>query len=433
MSSRLPLEGVRVLDMTVVWAGPYCATLLADLGAEVIRVESIQVFGPPTRGSSARPPEFVIKNLPPFIGGMPNREGGARPWNRYPLFNAHARNKLSMTVDLLRPEGKEIFNRLVAISDVLVENNPTETMRKLGISYDELKRINPAFIMLRMPAYGNTGPYQNHRSLGIHIEGVIGHSLLRGYTDLDPSANTQVYMADAAAGAGGAFAVACALNHRRRTGEGQLMELSQAENAIPFLGQAFMDYSMNGRSQTTLGNRHPTALQGVYPCNGDDRWIAITIFDDRDWELFREAIGNPDWARESQFATHESRRENHDALDRHISEWTRDRGHREAMSLLQSYGVAAGAVMDQRDAIEDPHLEARAMFEEAFQSDVGTHMYPRAPFKMSESDARIRRGPVTLGQDNEYVYKTLLKLSDDEYDALVEAGHIGDEYAPHVG
>ena len=432
MSNRLPLEGVRVLDMTVVWAGPYCTTLLADLGAEVIRVESIQVFGPPTRGSSARPTQFVIENLPPFIGGMPNREGGARPWNRYPLFNAHARNKLSMTVDLLRPEGKQIFNRMVAISDILVENNPTETMQKLGISYDELKQINPAFIMLRMPAYGNTGPYQNHRSLGIHIEGVIGHSLLRGYTDLDPSANTQVYMADAAAGAGGAFAVACALNHRRRTGEGQLMELSQAENAVPYLGQAFMDYSMNGRSQTTLGNRHPTALQGVYPCKGDDRWIAITIFDDRDWELFREAVGNPDWARESQFTTHESRRENHDALDSHISEWTWDQDHREAMSLLQSYGIAAGAVLDQKDAVEDPHLEARAMFEEAFQSDVGTHMYPRAPFKMSESDVRIRRGPVTLGQDNEYVYKTLLKLSDTEYDALVEAGHIGDEYAEHV-
>ena len=432
MSQHLPLEGVRVLDMTVVWAGPYCTTLLADLGAEVIRVESIQIFGPPTRGSSARPPQFVIENLPPFIGGMPNREGGSRPWNRYPLFNAHARNKLSMTVDLLRPEGKEIFNRMVAISDVLVENNPTETMQKLGISYDELKQINPGFIMLRMPAYGNTGPYQNHRSLGIHIEGVIGHSLLRGYTDLDPSANTQVFMADAAAGVGGAFAVACALNHRRRTGEGQLVELSQAENSVPFLGQAFMDYSMNGRSQATLGNRHPTSLQGVYPCSGEDRWLAITIFDNRDWELFREAIGSPEWTREPQFAIHESRRENHDALDRYISEWTRGLDHREAMSRLQSYGVAAGAVLDQRDAAEDPHLLDRAMFEEAFQSDVGAHKYPRAPFKMSESDVRIRRGPVTLGQDNEYVYKTLLKLSDAEYDALIEAGHIGDEYAPHV-
>ena len=139
----LPLEGVRVMDMTVVWAGPYCTTLLADLGAEVIRIESTQVFGPSTRGTSARPSKEVVERLPSFIGGMPNREPTDRPWNRHPIFNAHARNKLSMTVDLLRPEGKEIFNRLVSISDVLVENNPTETMTKLGIAYDELKEINP--------------------------------------------------------------------------------------------------------------------------------------------------------------------------------------------------------------------------------------------------------------------------------------------------
>ena len=428
----LPLQGVRVMDMTVVWAGPYCTTLLADLGAEVIRVESIQTFGPSTRGISARPSKDVVERLPPFIGGMPDRDPADRAWNRYPLFNAHARNKLSVTVDLLRPEGKEIFNRLVAISDVLVENNPTETMTKLGISYDELREINPEFIMLRMPAYGNAGPYQNHRSLGIHIEGVIGHSLLRGYTDLDPTANTQVYMADAAAGVGGAFAVLCALNHRRQTGEGQLVELSQAENAAPYLGQAFMDYSMNGLSRSTIGNRHPTALQGVYPCSGEDEWVAITIFDDRDWELFCEAIGNPDWTRREELATHESRRENHDLVDDLIGKWTRGHGHREVMGLLQAHGVAAGAVMNQRDAFEDPHLLAREMFEEATQEDVGAHLYPRAPFKMSRSDVRIRRGPVTLGQDNEYVYKTLLKLSNDEYEELVSSGHIGAEYAPHV-
>lgn len=428
----LPLEGVRVMDMTVVWAGPYCTTLLADLGAEVIRIESTQVFGPSTRGTSARPSKEVVERLPSFIGGMPNREPTDRPWNRHPIFNAHARNKLSMTVDLLRPEGKEIFNRLVSISDVLVENNPTETMTKLGIAYDELKEINPNLIMLRMPAYGNEGPYQNHRSLGIHIEGVVGHSLLRGYSDLEPTANTQVYMADAAAGVGGAFAVLCALNHRRQTGEGQLVELSQAENAAPYLGQTFMDYSMNGRNQSRLGNRHPTALQGVYPCRGEDEWVAITIFDDRDWELFCEAAGNPAWAQREKFATHESRREHHDLLNGLIGEWTREYPKREAMSLLQSHGVAAGAVMNQRDAYEDPHLEARAMFEEATQQDVGTHLYPRTPFKMSRSDVRIRRGPVTLGQDNEYVYKTLLKLTDEEYDELVSAGHIGTEYEPHV-
>lgn len=431
-SRDLPLQGVRVLDMTVVWAGPYCTTLLADMGAEVIRVENLQVMGPSTRGPFARPSDFLVKAMPAFVGAMPDRDPGPRPWNRHPLFNAHARNKRSMTLDLLRPEGREIFKRMVAISDVLVENNPTETMGKLGISYPDLREINPGFIMLRMPAYGNDGPYQNHRSLGVHIEGVIGHSLLRGYADMDPSSNTQAFMADAAAGVGGALAVATALSHRQRTGRGQLVELSQAENALPYLGEAFMDFSMNGRSRTATGNRHPTAIQGVYPCSGEDRWLALTIFDERDWELFCRAIGDPDWTSDTRFADHASRRANHDALDDRISGWTRRHTHREAMETLQSHGVAAGAVLDQRDAAEDPQYLERAMFEEASQEDVGTHRYPRAPFKLSRSPVRIERGPVRLGEDNEYVYKTLLKLTDEEYDELEQAGHIGMEYAPHV-
>jgi crotonobetainyl-CoA:carnitine CoA-transferase CaiB-like acyl-CoA transferase len=208
--------------------------------------------------------------------------------------------------------------------------------------------------------------------------------------------------------------------------------LSQAENALPYLGGPFMDYSMNARSASTLGNRHPTAIQGVYPCAGEDRWLALTIFDERDWELFCQAIGNPDWVTDPKFIDHESRRANHDDLDAHISEWTRQQSHRDAMEALQSHGVAAGAVLDQRDASEDPQYRERQMFEEAFQEDVGTFKYPRAPFKMSRSPVKIERGPVRLGEDNEYVYKTLLELSDAEYDELVDSGHIGMDYAPHI-
>jgi crotonobetainyl-CoA:carnitine CoA-transferase CaiB-like acyl-CoA transferase len=193
-----------------------------------------------------------------------------------------------------------------------------------------------------------------------------------------------------------------------------------------------MDYSMNGRSASTLGNRHPTAIQGVYPCAGEDRWLSLTIFDERDWELFCQAMGNPDWVSDPKFIDHESRRANHDDLDAHISDWTRQRTHREAMEALQSHGVAAGAVLDQRDADEDPHYLDRQIFEEASQEDVGTFKYPRAPFKMSRSPVKIERGPVRLGEDNEYVYKTLLQLSDEEYDELVESGHIGMDYAPHI-
>lgn len=425
---KLPLEGFRILDMTVVWAGTYCATLLADLGAEVIRVESTKAFVPLTRGLMARPPESLIKNSMPMLGGMPGRVPGNRPWNRSPTFNAHGRNKLSMTVDLLQPKGLEIFKRLVKTSDVFVENNVSETMDKLGISYDMLKEQNQDIIMLRMPAYGNTGQYKNFRSLGVHMEGTIGHSLLRGYTDMDSSANTQVYVADAAGGAQGAFAVMTALHYRKRTGKGQLIELAQAENALPFLGQFFMDYSMNARSGSTIGNRHPYAIQGCYPCAGEDRWVNITLFDDHDWEAFCKALGNPEWSRDEKFASQISRYNSHDEIDGHISEWTAQSDHYDVMRVLQDAGVAAGAVMDQRDAYNDPHLNERGMFEEATQEDTGTHLYPGAPFKMTEPPLTIRRGPVRLGEDNEYVYKTLLEVSDEEYAELERDGHIGMDY-----
>ena len=163
--SKLPLQGIRVLEFGVVWAGPYCGAFLAGLGAEVIKVESLKVFIPMTRGVIPRPTEDILKDSPPGVA-TPGRVPGQRPWNRMPLFNAHASNKLGMTVDLLQPKGQEALRRLIAVSDVIVENNPTETMEKLGISYEMLREQNPSIIMLRMPAYANEGPYQNHRSFG---------------------------------------------------------------------------------------------------------------------------------------------------------------------------------------------------------------------------------------------------------------------------
>ena len=430
--AELPLTGVRVLDITVVWAGPYCTSFLADLGAEVIRVETINTFVPLGRGSMAHPTEAVLKSLGSFAGGTPDRQPGKRPWNRFPLFNAHARNKRSVTLDLLRPGGMDIFKRLVRISDVFVENNPTETMEKLGISYQLLKEENPEIIMVRMPAYSNDGQYQNYRAFGLHIEGVVGHTLLRGYEDMDPTANSSVLMSDATAGTQGAFAVMAALHYRNRTGKGQLIELSQAENVLPFMGQPFLDYSMNGRSASTIGNRHPSAIQGCYPCRGEDRWVTITIFGDGDWDALMEVMGNPEWAGDARFQDAVGRYHHQAEIDRHIAEWTSGRDNYEVMHLLQGLGIAAGPVLDQRDAYQDPHLEERGIFEEVTQEDAGTHRYPTTPYRLSEIPMPVRRGPVRLGEDNEYVYKTLLNYSDQEYAEFERQGHIGMDYADEV-
>ena len=433
---RLPLEGLRVLEITVVWAGPYCGSFLADLGAEVIRVESAKTFVPLTRGAAPHPDQAVIDNLPLYSGGVPGRVPGARPFNRSPMFNSHARNKRSMTVNLLDAGGRAIFDRLVAVSDVLIENNPTETMEKLGISYESLRAVKDDIIMLRMPAYGNTGPYRNYRAHGVHIEGVVGHTMLRGYPDTDPSYNTTVLMSDAAAGAQGAFATLAALHHRKRTGRGQLVELGQAENVFPYLGEYYLDYAMNGRTHETLGNRHPRALQGCYPCapekGNTDRWVVITVYDNAQWQGLCDIIGASDLASDKELDDAAARRLRHDAIDARIAQWTRTQTPKSAMQTLQERGIPAGAVMNQADAFADPHLQSRAFFAEAYQEDCGAHLYPGPLYKMSATPLGIRRGPVMLGQDNEYVYRELLGYSAAEYAEFAAMGHIGTDYADGV-
>ena len=429
---RLPLEGLRVLEITVVWAGPYCGSFLADLGAEVIRVESTKTFVPLTRGAAPHLTRAEIDNLPLYSGGTPGRMPGERPFNRSPMFNSHARNKRSMTVNILDPGGREIFDRLVAISDVLVENNPTETMEKLDISYESLKAVKDDIIMLRMPAYGSTGPYRNYRAHGVHIEGVVGHTMLRGYEDSDPSFNTTVLMSDAAAGAQGAFAVLAALRHRKRTGEGQLVELGQAENVFPFLGEYYLDYAMNGRTHETLGNRHPRALQNCYPCAGENRWVVITVYDNQQWQALCEVVGAPGLAGDAKLADPDARRSHQPEIDQAIAAWTRTQSPESAMQVLQQRGIPAGAVMNQADAFTDPHIESREFFREAFQEDCGTHLYPGPLYQLSETPLGIRRGPVMFGQDNEYVYRELLGYSAEEYAEFEAAGHVGTDYAEGV-
>ena len=430
--SKLPLEGIRVLEMTVVWAGPYCTSFLADMGAEVIRVESLATFAPLTRGVRAHPTETQLQNQPLFMGGYPDRQPGDRPWNRFPIFNVHARNKRSMTLDLSQPVAMKIFKDLVKVSDIFVENNVVARMNELGIDYQMLKELKNDIIMLRMPAYGTTGPYRDFRAFGVHLEGVIGHTLLRGYTDMDASGTTPVYMADAAGGSHGAFAVLAALHHRRRTGKGQYIELGQAEDAMPMMGQFFMDYTMNERNSSTTGNRHPTAIQGCYQCQGKDRWVCITIRDDQEWWSFSQVLGDPEWASDSRFAHSLGRWEHHDEIDSHISLWTLQMDNFEVMKVLQEAGIASGPVMNQQDSYDDPHLTERGMFQEAAQEDTGTHLYPRAPYTMSQTPLDILRGPVRLGEDNEYVYKSVLGYSDSDYDKLEAQGHISMDYPEYM-
>lgn len=436
-----PLEGIRVIDLCVVWAGPFATMNLGDLGAEVIKVENPFVFQPMTRGAAARPPALALQMAAAWGGGYPNSEPGERPWNYCPTFVSVYRNKHSFTTDLRRPEGMDVLRRLVEVSDVVYENNATGTMEKLGITYEWLKSINPKIIFVRVPAYGSTGPYAQARALGVHLEAVMGHTLLRGYADGDPSWNTAIYSGDYLAGAQGAFAVMTALWHRERTGEGQLIEIAQAENAAAMFTQAVMEYSLNGRLMEAIGNRDVFGRFpcGVYPAKSpgkaatsDDHWIAISIEDDDQWARFVEAIGSPDWARDERFVTNDGRAEHFAEIDAHIAEYTAQFDDYELMHSLQAAGIAAAPVLEGSRMFDDPQLRERNFFRTQTVEGAGTKEYVGPLWQMPETPVEFYQPPVLMGEHNDYVYREVLKMSDEEIEALRAEGHIAMDYDPSI-
>ncbi len=442
VTPRLPLDGLRVIDLCVVWAGPFATLLLGDLGAEVLKAENPHVMQPMTRGTLARPPKELIARLAPAAGGYPNNDPGPRPWNYNPTFVQLYRNKKSFTVDLRTDEGKEIFGRVVALSDVVVENNATETMEGLGITYEWLRKYRDDINMVRIPAYGSSGPYNQARALGVHLESVMGHTLLRGYADDDPSANSPIFSGDYLAGAQAALAVMMAAWHRDRTGEGQLIEIGQAENASAMLAQAFMEYALNGTLPERIGNRsiYGYAPTGVYPCVSPgpaqecgDRWIAIAINSDLEWRRLVEVLGAPAWALDPAYATNEGRRAKHDAIDACLSDWTRGFEDYDLFHRLQAVGIAAGPVVDGSRALEDPHAVARGLFQPQTLFDgVGPFRFNTPFFRFSETPTGVRQTPVALGEHNDYVYRDLLGVSDAEYDRLGSAGHIAQDFDAEI-
>jgi len=441
MSGKLPLEGVRVVDLCVVWAGTFATLLLADLGAEVIKVENPFVLPPMTRGTIARPSKELLAALPPAAGGYPNNEAGPRAWNYHPTFVSLYRNKKSFTVDWRTPEGMEIVGRLVAKSDAVVENNATELLDRLGVTYDWLRRQREDIIFVRMAAYGSTGPYAQARALGVHLESVMGHTLLRGYRDLDPTTSTPIFSGDYLAGAQSALAVMMALWHREKTGEGQLIELAQAENAAAMMAEAYMEHAINGRAMERIGNRslHGFAPSGVFLCRGgdarlaEDRWITISITSDEEWQALCAAMGREDWAESPMLAHNQGRRAREDLLETDIAEWTRDQDDYELFHRLQAAGVPAAPVLDGSRAFDDAHVQARGVYEAQTLFDgIGPHRYITPFYRFPETPSTVRQAPVAMGEHNGYVYREVLGIGEAEYRRLEAAGHISQELSPEI-
>ncbi len=421
-----PLRGIRVLDFTTVWSGPYVTQLLADLGAEVIRVENPSVFPPTTKGYSPRPGPLVLLGSLLSMYAPPVEGQEDRPYNRQALNNSIARNKLSCTLDPRRPEARELLMRLVEQSDVFVENLKTSTLHQIGIHETQLLERNPRMLVLRIPAAGLTGDWADYTGFGAQFDGLSGLAHLTGHHDSEMVETPSTTYMDAATGPAGAFAVLAALHYRAAVGRGQLIELAQMENVLNQLGDAFVECQLGGQP-TRLGNRDPElAPQGVYPCRGEQRWLAITVRDDGEWAALARTIGRDDLLADSRFATTEGRYAHHDELDRIITDWTTGQDLLTAFHNLQGAGVTAGAQFDEEVLATDPHVAARGWIRPLASRDVGT--FPHISYPFQGIPQAWDRGAPALGEDNDYVYRKLLGLNDEHYQRLVDAKVIVEDY-----
>ena len=412
---RLPLKNYRILDLSRIWAGPYCTKLMADMGAEVIKLESLSVY------DSHRGPV----NPAPGIAAYPESDPGEQPWNRNGWFNCLHMNKYGVSLELTGDEGRRVFDQLVSISDVLIENFRQGSLARLGYDYETLSRLRPDLIYVSMPAFGNNGPWQKYVAYGIGQEQLSGMAHMTGYAGEGPM-KSGINHGDPITGAHAAGVVLAALRRRRRTGKGMFIDVSQQESAVSLIGGEVLAYQVGGEEPERMGNHSPHfAPHNAYQCAGEDRWVTISVSNDAQWRSLAEAISGPELAAEQDFATGADRLQRQDRLDRLISEWTADKDPYEISHLLQQVGVPASPVMRGPDLLEDPHYKARGTFVEVDHKQVGPKMYPGIPFKMSATPGEVRWAAPALGQHNRLVYGEVLGMTGDEIDRLEERGVIG--------
>ena len=416
------LDGLRVLDLTQVAAGPYSTMLLAFMGAEVIKVESCSRMD--INRGRARPAPGDTRVYP---GGEP----GERPWNRAAHHVHRNINKLSVTLDLGAPRGKELFLDLARICDVLVENYRASVMDRLGLGYDAVSQANPQLIYVKISSQGDSGPERDYGSLGSTLEQTAGLASVTGYEGGPPLMTNETYP-DPVVGILAFGALMAALRQRRTTGRGCLVDLSQREVTSMLLGEAFLDYSANGRVAGTMGNRHwDMSPHGVYPCLGDDMWAAISVSAEDEWLGLCRCIGQPQLACDSRFQDLESRRRNQAELDQIISTWTLEKEHYQVMHMLQAHGVPAGAVLKANETLADPHLEDRGFWDVVDHPEAGTYKQTTTPWILSKNPRLPAIAAAGLGEHNFQVFNGLLGLSPGEIDDLVESGIAG--YTPSDG
>ncbi len=415
--TSLPLEGVRVLDFGQVWAGPHCAKVLAQLGAQVIKIES------PRRPDLLRGPTHPHS---PSEGCYPDDEPGQRPFDRHAYFNDRNLGKLGIALDSAHPAGLEVLRDLVAVSDVLIENFSPGVMARMGLGQRQVMALNPRIVYLSMPANGNTGPEAAYSGYGITNDLMSGMVKATGYPG-EPQ-NLGINASDPIAGLHGASAVLAALWVRRKTGKGVFIDLSQRESALRVCFPQILDYQMNGRDAEPMGNHHPSfSPHNAYPCRGEDKWICIAVRDDEAWRALVRLMGEPGLASDPRFASAAQRKLNEESLDAIVSRWTQSWEARELMEALQGAGVPAGAVANAAELMEDPHLLARGFLHDVDHPAAGRRRHLGEGYLMTPPGYRPTPRPAPcFGEHNEMVLKEVLNYSPQRIRALLASGVIAD-------
>ncbi|MBI4338260.1 MAG: CoA transferase [Chloroflexi bacterium] len=391
-----PLSHVRVIDLTNVIAGPVATRVLGQLGAQVIKVE--QPWG------------RAIGRVA-MHGQQP---GHARPYNAIASFNEVNRAKRSVAINLAHENGKGLFYKLVAVSDVLVENYSPRVMGNLGITYAALRKVRPDLVMVSMPAMGASGPWANHICFGPGTDALGGLSDVTGYQGGPPHKPGNFY-ADHNSAFHVATAVMAALRQRHRTGQGQHIQVVLREATMAVIGEFFLGYQLTGHPPQRMGSHHPAMVpHNVYRCKGDDAWAVIAVASEEEWQCFCKAIGSPPWCCEERFGTFLERWRHQEELDRLIQGWTEQRTPHEVMEVLQGHGVKAGAVLKAPEILENPHWRERGFVDRTEHPEAGSYKHPGLPWKSSRSPANLGQRAPLYAEHREWVLGELLGVGDEE-------------------
>ena len=395
-----PLRGYRVLDFGWVLAGALPGMVLADMGAEVIKVETRRRLDYMRQGR-------------PIIGEERDPELN-------PMFHNVNRSKLSVTLNTAHPEAVELAHSLVAACDVVIENFSPGVMDRLGLGYDALRRHKPDIVMISISSNGRTGPLRDLRAYAPSIGALAGLDSNLGYEGERPLGLKHAY-ADISGALHAVFAVTAALLHRRRTGEGRHVDLSMLRSTVVTAGLGLMEYTTTGRVMGPKGNYDPAmAPYGNYPCLGEDRWVSVAVRTEDEWRGLVQAMGRPHWTQDAKFDSRYRRLKNRRELDARLSEWTEQRSAQENTELLQAHGVAALPVMDAEDRLNDPHFRERGLYQEIEHPSLGEEPIFNLMWQLSRTPGRIRRHAPLLGEHNQQVFGGMLGLSADEVRRLEE-------------